>query len=1272
MLAEVTSKRQDADCGPNAWVIDEMRSAWESDPESVDSSWRELFESESGANGSQTWRAASPAAAAAGPAATRTAASAASAPRAPAAPTSGTPQAAPSPSSELIDTSAVEVKRQPAAAQPPATARARSGLSDKAASTTEPAAETSAPEPENAVPIRGVGARIAANMEDSLAVPTATSFRQVPAKLLEVNRKVINGYLGRKLSGKVSFTHLIGYAVVRAIADHMSVMNNTYTVDAQGSPVLVRNDSIGLGIAVDVARADGSRSLLVPVIADADTLDFRSFVDAYNSLIDKVQSNAASPDDFAGATITLTNPGMIGTMQSVPRLMQGQGLIVGVGSIDFGAEYQAADPNMLANLGVSKVVTISSTYDHRIIGGAESGMFLQRVHELLLGEHDFYGSVFRSIGVPYEAVKWRRDINPVDQVAALMEKQAKVNQLINMHRVRGHMIADLDPLQVKEPTMHAELDPATYGLTIWDLDREFLTGTETGIYAQVGGLAKMPLGDLLGVLRDAYCRTIGVEYMHISEPAEKRWMQELLEGADRSVSSDEQRHILTKLNAAEALETFLGTKYVGQKRFGIEGSESTIPLLDAVLGAAADDGLAGAVMGMAHRGRLNVLVNIVGKTYAQLFDEFEGGTISEMTQGSGDVKYHLGQTGVFVSRNGNPLPLELAANPSHLEAVNPVVLGMVRARMDLVDHEAEYGDYPILPLLIHGDAAFAGQGVVAETLNLSQIRGYRVGGTIHVIINNQLGFTTTPEAARSSEYSTDVAKMIQAPIFHVNGDDPEACVRVARYAFAYRQRFNKDVVIDMICYRRHGHNEGDDPSYTLPEMYRRIDARPSVREQYTTSLTKRGDLSAEDQAEALADFRTRLQAALDETCAERSEGGLAKPPRQPAGVRPHLRTAIDEAAVRRIYAALSTPPEGFKLHPKLAQQFAARDKMFEDGVIDWALGEAMAFGSLLMERTSIRLAGQDSQRGTFSHRHSTLVDYETGAEHRPLAELAPDGTNLWIYDSLLSEYAALGFEYGYSVVNPDALVIWEAQFGDFANGAQIVIDQFLVAAKDKWDQDCGLVLLLPHGYEGQGPEHSSARIERFLMMAAEDNICVCNPTTAAQFFHLLRRQTFQSPPAPLVVFTPKSLLRSKASRSYASDLLSGTFEEVLGDRNPPPAAEVQRVVLSSGKVAFDLMAERDRRGSPAAIVRIEQLYPWPFAAVARQLDAYPNASELLWVQEEPENMGPWNAIKGRLYEAHENSHEIRRVSRFESGSPACGSARVHAQEAAQLLDEALR
>ena len=1125
-------------------------------------------------------------------------------------------------------------------------------------------------------PIRGVGARIVANMEASLAVPTATSFRDVPAKLLEVNRQVINGHLGRKMVGKVSFTHLIGYAVVRAIADSVPAMNNIYTTDGKGRPRVVRSEHIGLGIAVDIAHDDGTRSLMVPCIHDADTLDFAQFVSRYDDQIAKIRENRLSADDMRGVTVTITNPGTIGTDHSVPRLMAGQGTIIGVGALAFPTEYEAADPSLLADLGVSKLVTISSTYDHRVIQGAESGLFLQRIHDLLLGVDDFYGEAFRSLHIPYEAVKWHRDFNPVNREAAMLEKQAKVNQLINQYRVRGHLIADLNPLRDDAPDMHAELDPATYGLTIWDLDREFLTGSDTGIYATVDGRERMKLGELLGVLRDAYCRTVGVEYMHISEPDEKRWMQTQIEGADTVLSSEDQRRILSHLNAAEALSSFLGTKYLGQKRFGLEGAESTIPLLDAVLTCAADAPLAEVVMGMAHRGRLNVLVNLVGKTYHELFKEFEGAITEEQIQGSGDVKYHLGQIGAYESPSGRHLLVEMAANPSHLEAVDPVVVGMARARMDNIPPDGGYGPYPVMPLLIHGDAAFAGQGVVAETFNLSLIKGYRAGGTIHLVINNQLGFTTTPDAARSTQYSTDVAKMVGAPIFHVNGDDPEACVRVARLAFAYRQRFNKDVVIDMICYRRHGHNEGDDPSYTLPEMYRRIDAKPTVRTQYCESLVKRGDLSGDEVSAALEEYRKELQAALDETRdAAPGHNIRARRPPEPMGVMPHVRTAIDSVTVGRIHEALNTVPEGFTVHPKLVRQFEQRARMFADGDFDWGIGEAMAFGSLLMEGTPVRLSGQDSRRGTFSHRHSTLVDYLTGAEYVPLEVLCTRDSDLWIYDSLLSEYAALGFEYGYAVAKPEALVMWEAQFGDFANGAQIIIDQFIVAAEDKWGQHCGIVMLLPHGMEGQGPEHSSARIERFLTLAAEDNMHVCQPTTAAQYFHLLRRQMIHRIRKPMIVFTPKSLLRSRSSRSKVAELSSGTFEEVLGDPGVEAGAvdaeAVTRVVLCTGKVAYAAMELRDERRAPLAVCRVEQLFPWPFGAVDYELRRYPNASEIVWLQEEPENMGAWNGIKGRLYEAHGDDYSIRRVSRPESGSPAGGSAVVHAQEQQDLLEAAV-
>ncbi len=1222
MDAHPVSQQSAAATGQNEWLVEEMYAQYQQDPTSVSESWRDFFADYRPFSGHA----------------------------------GGTGEIAPPATDGRTATAVAEpAQAAPAVAEPAGEAEVE-----------EAAAEETAAEEEGEV-IRGVGARIVENMEASLGVPTATSFREVPARLLEVNRKVINGYLGRTRGGKVSFTHLIGYAVVRAIADRVPVMNSSFSEGADGKPRVIHHEHVNLGLAVDVEKADGSRILMVVAIKKAEEMDFRTFVETYEDLIRRVRANKVTPDDLSGVTVSLTNPGGFGTLQSVPRLMPGQGVIVGVGTIDYPTEFQAADQRRLADLGVSKVITLTSTYDHRIIQGAESGLFLKRIHELLIGEDGFYEEAFRSMGVPYEAVQWRRDVMPIDHTQAMLEKQVQVNTLINMHRVRGHLIADLDPLQVKEPKMHAELDPATYGLTIWDLDREF--------YARgIGGVdptsesPRMPLGDLLGVLRDAYCRTIGVEYMHIQEPEEKAWIQGHVESRSQAVPQDEKLHILGRLNAAEALERFLATKYVGQKRFGLEGGESAIVILDALCNDAADEHLNSVVMGMAHRGRLNVLVNIVGKSYEALFEEFEGGLDEDSIQGSGDVKYHLGQTGKFQSRAGNVIPLELAANPSHLEAVDPVVLGMARARMDQIHPP---GNYPVLPLIIHGDAAFAGQGVVAESLNLSQIRGYKVGGAIHLVINNQVGFTTTPDQARSSVYATDVAKMVQAPIFHVNGDDPEACVRVAHMAFAYRQEFDKDVVIDMWCYRRHGHNEGDDPSYTQPLMYRRIEEHRSVRKLYVESLVKRGDITLDEAEAAMDDFRSKLQSALDATRDAAGVEPQAPRAREIVGAVTPLATGVDRAVLARVVEALSKTPEDFVRHPKLDRQLQARDRMFAEGEVDWALAESLAFGTLLLDGVSIRLAGQDSRRGTFSHRHSTLVDYDTGREFMPLEEVADEGeAKLWIYDSLLSEYAALGFEYGYSVANTEALVIWEAQFGDFMNGAQIIIDQFLVAGEDKWDQHSGLTLLLPHGLEGQGPEHSSARMERFLLLAAEDNINVVNASTAAQYFHALRRQAHEPVRRPLVMFTPKSLLRAKSARSSVSELTDERFRFVLHDTEMADPDAVRRILFATGKVSHEAIAKRNEVGAAAAIERVEQLYPWPAEAIAEAVARYPNAREIVWLQEEPENMGGWNAVKGRFYEAHGDTHQIRRVSRPESGSPATGSAAVHAWEQAELLRRA--
>jgi multifunctional 2-oxoglutarate metabolism enzyme len=1218
--------------GPNAWLVEDMYERYLADPSSVSASWQEFF-ADYRPTGSVPAVASAPAAVPPGPAATV----------APAAPAAGV-------------------------TSPPAGATSSS--------------VASAPVPvSGATPLRGAAGRIVANMEASLGVPTATSVRVVPAKLLEVNRTIVNNQLQRTTGGKVSFTHLIGYAVVRALAA-VPAMNAAFVEDAdgKGTPGVLRHEHVGLGLAVDVEKGSG-RTLLVPCIADADTRDFQGFVAAYEDLVRKIHTNKIAPDDFAGTTVTLTNPGTLGTVQSVPRLMPGQGVIVGVGALGVPPGFEATDPRMLAELGVGKTVTVTSTYDHRIIQGAESGLFLAHVSECLMGRHGFYEEVFASLDIPYEPVTWQPDTSAADDSDGGHErliKQNHVQTLVNMYRVRGHLIAHLDPLDAQPVELHPELDPLHYGLTIWDLPRTFVADG-------LAGKQLATLDEILSVLRDAYCRTLGVEYMHIQDPEQKRWIQQHVEGVSTATAPDEQRHILDRLNAAEVFERFLHTRYVGQKRFGLEGAESAIVILDALLNEAVVEGISESVMGMAHRGRLNVLANIVGKSYGEIFEEFEGNLDPESVQGSGDVKYHKGATGTFVGRSGGSVPLTMASNPSHLEAVDPVVVGMARARQDSLGGERGSGrrlvegtgaPFPVLPILLHGDAAFAGQGVVAETLNLSQLAGYRTGGTVHVVINNQLGFTTAPEAARSSVYPTDVAKMVQAPIFHVNGDDPEACARAARLAFGFRQAFHKDVVIDMVCYRKHGHNEGDDPSYTQPLMYGLIDAKRSVRKLYTEALVRRGDISLDEAEQALDDFSARLQAALDETRAE-AEGAPAAPLTLPEYIQPdqtipQVATGIDPETVARLATVVRTVPDGFVLHPKLARQFEQRDKVVADGEIDWALGEALAFGSLLLEGTDVRVTGQDTRRGTFSHRHAVLVDHDTGTEFVPLEGLG--GGRFTIRDSLLSEYACVGFEYGYSVEAPDDLVAWEAQFGDFWNGAEIIVDNFLVAAEDKWGQKSGLVLLLPHGYEGQGPEHSSARIERFLTLCARGNLRVTEPTTAAQYFHLLRAQVRIPDRKPLVVFTPKSLLRARQARSPVAAFTSGSFAEVLDD---PAAAldgfdrsRVDRVVLCAGKVAFDALARRDQlggAGATVAIVRVEQLYPWPKDTLTEVLAGYPQAEEVVWLQEEPENMGAWNFVHSRLHRLLRKSHILRHVSRAESASPASGSAALHRLELEDLL-----
>ena len=1109
--------------------------------------------------------------------------------------------------------------------------------------------------------LRGAAARTALNMAASLSVPTATSVRAVPAKLLIDNRIVINNHLQRGRGGKISFTHLIGYAVVQALKA-LPEMNAAYA-EEDGKPVLATPHHVNLGLAIDLKARDGSRQLLVPNIKAADEMDFRQFWTAYEDVVRKARNNKLTVADFQSTTISLTNPGTIGTEHSVPRLMPGQGTIVGVGAMEYPAAYQGASEETMAKLAISKTVTLTSTYDHRIIQGAQSGDFLRIIHSLLLGEDGFYDKIFESLRVPYEPVRWVRDFpyGHEDDVT----RSARVQELIHAYRVRGHLMADTNPLET-EQRKHEDLDIIKHGLTLWDLEREFATG----------GFSGKPirrLREILGVLRDSYCRTVGIEYMHIQDPEERKWIQARIEVPPSRASHDEQMRILSKLNVAEAFETFLQTKYVGQKRFSLEGGESLIPLLDTVISEAADAGLDEAVIGMAHRGRLNVLANIVGKSYGQIFKEFEGNHDPKSTQGSGDVKYHLGAEGVFTAASGKRIPTSLVANPSHLEASDPVTEGVVRAKQDVLDMSED--GFTVLPVLIHGDAAFAGQGVVAETLNLSQLRGYRTGGTVHIVVNNQVGFTTSPQYSRSSVYATDVARMIQAPIFHVNGDDPEAVARVGKLSFAYRETFRKDVVIDMVCYRRRGHNETDNPSFTQPLMYDLIEARRSVRKLYTESLIARGDLTMEEAEAALRDYQQQLERAFTET---RDAAGL---PAQPGTVLPAevgerpvnhsaVPTAITADAVKQIIDTQVSIPDGFTVHPRLKPQLDRRATMVTEDTIDWATGELLAIGSLLQDGRPVRMVGQDTRRGTFGQRHAVLVDRHTGADYTPLKRLDNGKARFFIYDSLLSEFAAMGFEYGYSVARPDALVMWEAQFGDFMNGAQTIIDEFISSGEQKWGQKSSVVLLLPHGYEGQGPDHSSARIERFLALCAQDNMTVALPTTPANYFHLLRWQALSGRHKPLIVFTPKSILRAKAATSATAEFTSGAFQPMIGEPANFNASAVRRVVLCSGKFYYDLADYRAKtNANSTAIVRVEQLYPIPHGELRAELSRYPSDAELVWAQEEPANQGAWPRMALRLPEML--GRPLSAVSLPASSAPAYGSAKVHNSSHRELIETAI-
>ena len=1240
------------DFGANDWLVDEMYEHYLQDPSSVDPEWVEYFKSNkpgTPASATQTSSATQNSSANKGvppvpKAQQKTAAPAPVAPVAAAPVVTPAPVAAPVAQAAPVAPVSQPIVRESTSAQP-----------TPADPVVKPAPVLITPGASSLEPIRGVSARVVQAMEASLTVPTATSVRAIPAKLMIDNRIVINNHLARGRGGKVSFTHIIAFAMIKAVRAMPEM--NAFFGDLDGKPAIGKPEHINLGVAIDLAKPDGSRQLLVPSVKGCEDLDFGQFWAAYEAIIKKARSGALTVEDFAGTTMSITNPGTIGTVHSVPRLVQGQGLILGVGAMDYPAEFQGASEETLVNMAISKVITLTSTYDHRIIQGAQSGDFLRRMHEYLLGAEGFYDEIFSALRIPYEPIRWANDFAFTRDEE--INKTARVQQLIQAYRTFGHLMADVDPLEYVQRS-HPDLDVVTHGLTLWDLDREFATGG-------FGGKKFMPLRKILGILRDSYCRSVGVEYMYIQDPKEREWIQNKVEVGYAKLPREEQLRVLRKLNSAESFESFLHTKFVGQKRFSLEGGESVIPLLDAVVSAAAETGLDEVCIGMPHRGRLNVLANVAGKSAGQIFQEFQGHYAENQVQGSGDVKYHLGTSGVFTSETGAQTKIYLAANPSHLEAVNPVLEGIVRAKQDRLNIKNAFS---VMPILLHGDASFAGQGVNAEVLQLSQLGGYRTGGTIHIVINNQVGFTTSPHASRTSQYSTDFAKIIQAPVFHVNGDDPEACVRVARLAFEYRQEFNKDVVVDMICYRRRGHNEGDEPSFTQPLMYKLIDAKRSTRTLYTEALVGRGDITPEEAEGIARDYQEQLEsifAAVNNIEPEHDEN--FKAPVAPAAQE--INTAISEKIAREIAATQLAVPEGFTVHPKLTPQLAKRVESLNDATIDWSTGEMLAFGSLLQEGHPIRLAGQDARRGTFSNRHAVIVDKENGSEWTPLRALISDENQFFVIDSLLSEYAAMGFEYGYSLEREEALVLWEGQFGDFANGAQTVVDEFISSALQKWGERSSVVLLLPHGYEGQGPDHSSARIERYLQLCAEQNMTVAQPASPANYFHLLRWHAKNPARRPLIVFTPKSMLRLKAAASALSDFTTGHFRPVIGDDSVQNAS---RVIFCSGKIYHDLVAERAKLGETGtAIVRVELLYPLPIDEMVAEANKHPNAN-LLWVQDEPANQGPWSHIALRTSDAHGGhgfgERILRRISRRATASPATGSHHLHEDEQKALLLEA--
>jgi 2-oxoglutarate decarboxylase len=1137
---------------------------------------------------------------------------------------------------------------------------------------------------ESAQLIKGGGAALARYMDQSRSIPTATSFRTLTVTTLDERRKQLkNG------GQKVSFTHLIAYAIARVATEDMPVMAHHFE-EIEGKPYRHDDGAVNLGLAVDVQKKDGSRTLMVPVIRDAGRMTFAQFLDAYNALVDKARTNTLTADDLTGGNISLTNPGGIGTIASVPRLMVGQGTIVATGSIAYPVGLERVGPM----IGAEKVMTMTSTYDHRIIQGAESGRFLQRIEALLQGDESFYERIFADLDVELPelppppapaaaAAATRAAASPPEPAAAahdeeLMMAVQAATSLLKAHRTHGHHGARLDPLG-REAEGDPALDPAPLGLT-----PEVMAQIPAHVLRMY--VPGATLADALPHLRETYCGTIAYEIEHIASHRQRLWLREAIESGQfrRPLTNDEQKALLKRLTEVDAFERFMHKAYLGQKQFSVEGLDMTVPMLDELIQLSATRGAREVVIGMAHRGRLNVLAHNLGRPYDSIFAEFEGSStlepITTLPQGgTGDVKYHHGAQGSYSLPGGESIIVRLESNPSHLEFVAPVAAGATRAAQTTRQGPHAHQDTnAAIPVILHGDAAFPGQGVVAETLNLQALDGYTVGGTIHLIQNNQVGFTTDPDDSRSTTYASDLAKGFDVPIIHVNADDVAACVSAVRLAFAFRQEFGHDVLIDLIGYRRFGHNEADEPAYTQPEMYQVIKKHPSVRELFARQLVDQGVVSEQESTEMtdevwslLSDSHAQLKERVAAAKGVEHETGEYQLDRTPS---PEVKTAVAEDRLKVLNEELLTVPEGFTVHPKLVKQLEQRREAVVNGEgMVWAHAEALAFASLLTEGIPIRLTGQDTERGTFSQRHLVLHDPKTGQEHCAMQHLPGALAPMELHNSPLSEMACVGFEYGYSQEGPETLVLWEAQFGDFVNGAQVIIDQFITSGLAKWGQTSRLTLLLPHAYEGSGPEHSSARLERFLQLAAEGNLRVANLTTPAQYFHLLRRQARIAKQRPLVVMTPKSLLRLPQAASRLEELVEGRFQPVLGDPAADPDA-VTRLVLCTGKIYYDLLATKAKEEAASqhvAIGRVELLYPFPQTEILDVVAQYPNLRDVVWVQEEPRNMGARAYMSPRLLQVlpdHLNFGYIGRPERAASGE---GYPIAHATEQHRILATAL-